>query len=259
MSLQFNQFDIDDTVDNIFMEETRIEVAFNLDSSLPIVLPTNIFKCNYEANRMLIYQTHPEILPSFKYDTMDVATLVEKELNQMTRVGLKCRIVKFLNNHKVSDRVTENFLLVEYFPPMRKVNLRTTYRLRTSYRFNVEGALRYKDRTYESGVHFTVQDISVTGAGLLLPKRMGKKENPLLNVPLNESIDVELTLTQAAEGKRPQKISISSQVARKVMSFNVASGFMGVRFGDLSPEDQENLFQFIHDAQLYEIRNIKHL
>lgn len=259
MSLHFNQFDIEEPVDHIFMEETRIEVAFNLESSIPIVLPTNIYKCKYESKRMLIYQTHPEILPSYKYDTMDIATLVEKELNQMSRVGLKCQIVKFLNNYQISDRVTENFILVQYFPPMRKVNLRTTYRLRTSYRFNVEGTLYYQDTTFESGKHFTVQDISVTGAGLLVPKNIGRKENPLLNVPLNKSMDLELTLTQVAEGKRPQKISTRIDTARKVMSFNASSGFIGVRFGDLSAEDQENLFQFIHDAQLIEIRNIKHL
>jgi hypothetical protein len=259
MSLNFNQFDIDEPVEHIYMERTQIEVAFNLDSSLPIVLLTSIYKCNYESNRMLIYQTRPLIVQSFTYDTMDIAALVEKELNQMTRVGLKCRIVKFLNNYKVSDRVTENFILIEYFPPMRKINLRTTYRLRTSCRFNVEGKLSYNNTTYESGTHFTVQDLSVTGVGLLVPKQIGKRENPLLNVLLNESMDVQLTLTQTGEGKQPQKILTTVETARKIMSFNVVSGFIGIRFGILSAEDQENLFQFIHKAQLIEIRNIKHL
>ena len=259
MSLNFNQLDIEERVDQIFMDQTRIEVAFDLDSVLPIVLPTNICRYNYESNRRLIYQPHPEILPSYQYDTMDISTLIENELNQMARVGLKCRIAKFLNNYKVSDRTAENCILIDYFPPMRKVNLRTTYRLRTGYHFNVEGRLLYQDDLYESGRHFTVQDISVTGAGLLIPKQVGKKENSLLNVPLNASFDIELTLTQAAAGKPPQKISTPVEMARKVMTLNAANGFIGIRFADLNAEDQENLFQFIHDAQLFEIRNIKHL
>ena len=78
-------------------------------------------------------------------------------------------------------------------------------------------------------------------------------------MPLNESMELQLTLIQADQGKRPQKISTTIETARKVMSFNVLSGFIGVRFGELSSEDQENLFQFIHAAQLTEIRNIKHL
>lgn len=259
MSHNFNQFDINEPVEHIFMERTRIEVAFNLESSLPIVLPTSIYKCNYESNRLLIYQTHPTILQSYTYDTMDITVLIEKELNQMTRVGLWCRIAKFLNNYRISDRATENFILIEYFPPMRKVNLRTTYRLRTSYRFNVEGRLCHKDMTYESGTHFSVHDISVTGAGLLVPKKIGKRENPLLNVRLNDSMNLELTLIQAGEEKSAQKISTPVETVRKVMSFNAASGFIGVRFGDLSADHQENLFRFIHEAQLTEIRNIKHL
>jgi len=257
MSLHFNQIDVEEPIENIFMQEARIEVAFNLDNPVPIVLPTNIYKCNYESNRMLIYQTHPEVLPSYKYQSMDIATLVEKELTRMTRLGLKCRIVKFLNNYKISDRVTENFFLVEYFPPMRKVNLRTTYRLRTSYRFNVEGRLYFKGETFESGKHFAVQDVSVTGAGLMVPKTIGKKENPVLKIPLNESTNMDFTMTQTDTQKKPLKITTHVEIARKVMSYNVASGFFGTRFSNLSAEDQENLFQFIHDAQLYEIRNIK--
>jgi hypothetical protein len=257
MSLHFNQIDIEEPVENIFMEETRIEVAFNLENSVPIVLPTNIYKCNYESNRMLIYQTHPKVLPSYKYRSMHIATLVEKGLNRMMRIGLKCRIVKFLDNYKISDKITENFFLIEYFPTMRKVNLRTTYRLRISSHFNVEGKLYFEDATFRSGKHFAVQDVSVTGAGLLAPKIIGKKENPVLKIPLKKSMSMEFTLTQANTQKKPLKITTHVEIARKVMSYNVASGFLGTRFSNLNAEDQENLFQFIHKAQLYEIRNVK--
>ena len=98
MNLEFNQIDVEEPIENIFLHEARIEVAFNLDNPVPIVLPTNIYKCNYESNRMLIYQTRPEVLPGYKYQSMHIATLVEKELSRMMRIGLKCRIVKFLNN-----------------------------------------------------------------------------------------------------------------------------------------------------------------
>jgi hypothetical protein len=239
------------------MEETRIEVAFNLDSPVPIVLPTNIYKCNYESKRMLIYQTHPAVLPSHKYQSMNIATLIEKELNRMTRLGLKCHIVKFLNNYQISDHVTENFFLIEYAPPMQKINLRTTYRLRTSYRFNVEGRLYFKGTPFESGNLFTVQDVSVTGGGLLVPKKIGKKENPVLKIPLNESMKMDFTLIQADTQKKPLKFTTTIETTRKVMSYNAANAFIGVRFDNLKDEDQERLFQFIHDAQLYEIRNIK--
>ena len=257
MSRQFNQSDIQNSIKDIFKPESRIEVAFNLDSPVPIVLPTNIYKCDYESNRMLIYQTHPEVLPSFKFDTMNIAMLLEQELNRMIRAGLPCKIVKFVNNYQVSERLKENLFLIEYFPPMKKINLRSTFRLRTSYRYSVEATICSDDVSYASGTDFSVQDISVTGIGLLVPKKIGKRDNPMLRISVDDMCDIEVKLERAESKERPHKISTAIKVSRKVISYNPLSGFIGAVFTDLSPEDQENLFQYIHEAQLYEIRNIK--
>jgi c-di-GMP-binding flagellar brake protein YcgR len=257
MSLQFNQLDINDSIENIFIPQTRVEVAFNLNDTVPVVLPTHVLSCSYKANRMILYQTHPHILSSFEYETMDVATLVQKELNRVVRLGLKCRIEKFLNNYPVTEKIRENLLLVEYFPPMRKINLRTTYRLQTSYRFNVQGKIRFGGATYDSKKHFRVQDISVTGIGLSIPKELGEQKNPAMAFSVGDNLDIELTLEQV--GLKEQTILLRGgiQIARKAESCNVNSGFIGARFVDLPPEDQEKLFQYIHEAQLYEIRNFK--
>ncbi len=257
MSLNFNQDELEESISDIFMPKGRIEVAFNIDGELPIALPTNIYQCNYESNRMLIYQTRPEILPSFKYDTMDLAALVEKELGRMLRVGLRCRIEKFLNSYKINEQVRENLVLVQYLQPMQKVNLRSTYRSRTSYRYNVEAVIHKEDTTYESGIWFTVQDISVTGIGLQVPKMIGKKENPLLNIPMKARLDIRITLETADLKEKPYQISTEIEITRKMMSYNVKSGFLGGRFTALAPGHQETLFQYIHATQLYEIRNIK--
>jgi hypothetical protein len=257
MSLHFNQSEIPGSIENIFMAETRIEVVFNIEGSIPIVLPTSIYKCNYDSNWMAIYQPRPEILPSLKFDTMDISTLIIMELNRMARAGLRCRIDKFLNNYQISERMKENLILIEYFPPIRKVNLRSTYRLRTSYRYNVEATIQSGETSYACGTYFTVHDISVTGIGLLVPKRVGKRDNPFLKTRVGDILEIELKLERAESNERPLKISTPIDVARKVMSYNPASGFIGSRFSSLNLDDQEKLFQYIHDAQLYEIRHMK--
>ena len=126
MNLNFNQCDIQGSVADIFKPERKIEAGFTLDSDLPIVLPTNIFNCDYKSNRMLIYQTRHEILPSFKYDTMDISTLLGVKMGRLVRMGLRCRIIKFVNDLKLSERIRTNFVLIEYFLSMRKVNLRSS-------------------------------------------------------------------------------------------------------------------------------------
>ena len=90
-----------------------------------------------------------------------------------------------------------------------------------------------------------------------MPKRVGKKDNPLLKTSVGDILDIDLRLGRAESDERPYKISTRIDVARKVMSYNVSNGFIGARFNSLSPDDQEGLFRYIHDAQIYEIRNMK--
>ena len=208
---------------------------------------------------MILYQTHPEVLPIHHYDTMHIAVLVERELSRMIRVGLLCRIAKFLNRYPISERSMENMLLIEYFPPMKKVNLRSTYRLRTSYRFNVEAAIQIDDTVYTSGIHFTVQDISVTSIGLRIPKKIGKKDNPLLNLPIRDTYDIDIKLEHVKSNEKHHRLNTRLEISRKVMSYHALSGVIGARFVELEPAEQELLFHFIHEAQLYEIRNIKQI
>lgn len=257
MSIHFNETEIQDQIEDIFIEGKRIEVVFNIESVAPIVYPTEVFRCNYENAKMLLYQTRPKILPSFRYESMDLAILQTLELNRKLRVGLPCRIVQFLDKYKVSETFTEDFFLVEYTPPMKKINLRSTFRLRTSYRYVVEGNFRINDTIYASGKDFNVQDISVSGFGLLVPKQIGKRSNPLLNLDIGTEFDIQLMLKDSQSPDSEFKISTGIKIARKMMSFNVKSGFLGAKFSELKAIEQERLFQFIHDAQIYEIRSIK--
>ena len=257
MSIHFNETEIEDEIENIFVEGRKIEAVFNIESSAPVVYPTEIFKCNYESSVMLLYQTRPKILPSFKYESMDIAVLLTLELNRKLRVGLRCEIAKFINNYQVSERIKEDFFLIEYSPPMRKINLRSTFRLRTSYRYVVGGNFDIKGALYFSEIDFKIQDISVTGVGMLVPKKIGKKHNPLLDLEVGQEFKFQLRLKDVESPDSEFKITTIVKIARKMISFNDRSGFIGARFIKLEPLEQEKLFRFIHDAQIYEIRSIK--
>ena len=257
MSIHFNVTEIEDKIENIFVEGKRIEAVFNIESKAPIVYPTEIFKCNYESSVVLLYQTRPKILPGFQYESLDIAILLTFELDRKLRVGLPCKIAKFINNYQVSERIKEDFFLVEYSPPMRKINLRSTFRLRTSYRYVVKGNFSIKDSLYFSELDFMVQDISVTGIGMRVPKTIGKKNNPLLNLEIGQEFRIQLRLKDVNSLDSEFKISTNVTIARKMMSYNDKSGFIGARFIELEALEQERLFQFIHDAQIHEIRSIK--
>ena len=260
MSSHFNESDIQDTIEDIFQPGTKIEIVFDIDDDSPVVFTTSILQCKYDSNNMIVYQTRPEILPSFKYQTMDIAMLLEKELNRKIRLGLKCKIVKFLNNYKISDTIRENVILIQYVSTMRKINLRSTFRLETSYRFSVEGKIFVDDGViYVSDKDFSIRDISVTGIGFLVPKSVRKENNALLDISMGETYDVELQLKEANVDEKGFKISTSIEIARKVMSFNDKSGFIGARFMEIKQEEAEKLYQYIHNAQLSGIRDQKRM
>ncbi len=257
MSIHFNEAEIKNKIEDIFVEGKRIEVVFNIDSAAPIVYPTEILKCNYESSVMLLFQTRPKIIPSFQYESMDIAILLTLELERKLRLGLPCKIAKFINNYQVSERMKEDLFLVEYSPPMRKINLRSTFRLRTSYRYVVGGNFNIDDTLYVSEKDFMIQDISVTGIGMLVPKTIGKRNNPLLNLEMGKEFKIQLRLKDVKSPNSEFKISTRVKITRKMMSYNAKSGFIGAIFIELEALEQERLFQFIHDAQIYEIRSIK--
>ena len=257
MSIHFNEAEIKNKIEDIFVEGKRIEVVFNIDSAAPIVYPTEILKCNYESSVMLLFQTRPKIIPSFQYESMDIAILLTLELERKLRLGLPCKIAKFINNYQVSERMKEDLFLVEYSPPMRKINLRSTFRLRTSHRYVVGGNFNIDDAIYIAEKDFMVQDISVTGIGMRVPKTIGKKNNPLLNLEIGQEFKIQLRLKDVKSPDSEFKISTNVTIARKMMSYNAKSGFIGARFIELEALGQERLFQFIHDAQISEIRSIR--
>jgi len=245
-------------IGHVFKPKTSIEMVFNMDDDTPIVLPTVIHQCKYDSEAMLLYQTLPEIKPGFRYRTLDIAALITEELNRKARFGLKCKILKYVNDFKISATSKKNVLLIRYFPPMRSINLRSTYRLKTSEQFSVEGKiLLRKDIICKSGVDFSVTDISVTGIGLLVPKKRDGINNPLLDATVGETYDLALLLNETEGKGRGNRITTQMEIARTSASVDDENGFVGARFMDLKKGEAEKLYKFIHHGQVAEIRDQK--
>ena len=130
-------------------------------------------------------------------------------------------------------------------------------RLRTSHRYVVGGNFNIDDALYIAEKDFMVQDISVTGIGMRVPKTIEKKNNPVLNLEKGQEFEIQLRLKDVKSPDSEFKISTNVTIARKMMSYNAKSGFIGTRFIELEALGQERLFQFIHDAQISEIRSIR--
>ena len=241
-----------DLVQRIFQIGKKIELAFDHDSKHPIVKSTIINECDYNNKSVIIAQATPRILPSFREKNTKMTTMVAGKNNEKMRVGLNCSIDRFLNDYQLSAGKTEPAVVVEYFLPISHSNIRGAYRIQPNTKYNVKGKIVINGRSLYSDQAFRIKDISGTGIGLPII-RTYKKSNPLLNLVIGKEVVIELTLEDFI---KDQIITVETtiQVVRNSRYSNRIDGFIGGRYAGVDPGDEERLFQFIHDAQSYEIR-----
>ncbi len=244
----------DSQIENIFFAGQHLDIVFNIDSSTPIVRAAIVHECRYASKEMIVSQTQPQILPSFREYQMDLTALVKEELDKKHRMGLSSQIIKFLKDYQLSDHVKEDAILVSYTPPAKKINIRAAFRLEPSAKLELQGKLTYKGVEFLCGQSYKIHDISNTGVGLIIPKTIGDKKNPLKSILVDESALIELDLLDFT--KEDHRITISGEilVVRKNVDYNKKSEFIGTKFSSIDRDFEKVLSKFIHEAQLYERR-----
>ena len=244
-------------VESLFRPGTRVDVVFNSKSMIPDVRAAVIYECNHDLLQMVISQTRPKIDPSFEFNEMDITVLVEEELNQKNRNGLGCIILRYLKDYMISEQTTENALLVEYFLPIKEMNVRSAFRFEPDNMFTVEGVIDAGEKQYVSGRDFKVKDISFTGIGLIVPNYLKQEhKNFLLEMEKGEIVGITLKLIENTSGENEIMVSSEVEVVRLAHTLNPKNRLIGMRFTKLSQKDEESLSRFIHNAQLNKIRKI---
>ena len=159
-----------------------------------------------------------------------------------------------MNDFRLTDEITERAMLIEYALPLKRINIRSAFRLEPNDRYQVEAVLKWKGNAFQSGEDFKVSNISFTGIGFLAPRRIGQKRNTLLAMASGTKATIELHLVRKDASPGVVVISSVTTMVRVYPKFNPKSGYLGAKFSNLGIEDEEALSKFIHDAQLYDIR-----
>ena len=241
-----------DLVQKIFRIGKNIELAFEHDSKYPLVRSTIINECDYDNKSVIIAQATPSILPSFREKNTKMTTIVAGKKNEKMRVGVNCSIDRFLNDYQLSAGKTEPAVVVEYFLPISHSNIRGAYRIQPNTKYNVKGKIVINGRSLYSDKAFRIKDISGTGIGLPII-RTNIKSNPLMNLVKGKEVAIELTLEDLIKDQIITFVT-NIQIVRNSRYSNRIDGFIGGRYVGVRQGDEERLFQFIHDAQSYEIR-----
>jgi hypothetical protein len=187
---------------------------------------------------------------------MHISSLVKKELSSKIRLAYSCRILDSIKEYSLANRGKSEALVIEYFPPATEINIRAAFRFRPNSNFDVYGKLVINDEMYYSGRHFKFYDISITGIGILIPKKILKERNPLLDLKTNSHANIGILLKTGGREDSASTIECEIKVIRTNMEFNLLSGFAGCSLLNMTHENEETLNRFIHNAQLHEIRKV---
>ncbi|GAB6094167.1 hypothetical protein JCM14469_04190 [Desulfatiferula olefinivorans] len=245
-----------DTKDLILKPGLGIDLVFDLDSLSPSSKPSIVFDCNDRTRRVIVAQPTHRINPATVSRQMHISSLVRKELSSKVRLGYLCRVLEAINGYSLANQGKADALLIEYIPPLMEINIRAAYRFHPNASHEVLAKLVYHDQIYYSGRHFKLHNISINGVGLLIPKKILKDRNPLLDIQNSSSGKIGIILKYAEDGGAISTFDCDFTVVRTHTDYNALSAFAGCSLVNLSPDAEEMLNKFIHQAQLHEIRKL---
>ena len=229
-----------------------VDLVFNLTSISPVVKSSIIFDC--VDNKMIVAQPRIKITPDYNYDTMHVSSLISEALSEKKRKGYTCRILKEIKDYKLANGSATPALELEFTEPLLDLNIRAAFRFTPNTAYSVMGKLIYKGKEFYSGTHFKVFNISISGMGILIPKKINKIWNPLLNIKKNSPAKAGLLFKSSDETESISTMECDVLIVRANPDYNEMSGFVGMSFENLHYEDENTLNKFIHNGQLFEIR-----
>lgn len=237
-----------------------VDLVFDLDSLSPTSRPSIVFDC--DEKRRLVVVAQPSMHLSAdknKKRQMHISSLIRGELSSKIRLGYACRILKTIDNFKLANQGQADAVLIEYSPPLVEINIRAAYRFHPNANHDVLGKLVYNDIMYYSGRHFKFHNISINGVGLLIPKKILKVRNTLVDIHPHSQGKIGMILKDSNEKDTITTIDCEFLVVRTNTDYTDKSAFAGCTLTKLRQEHEELLNRFIHKAQLHEIRKLNRL
>lgn len=242
-------------IEKIFTPGASIELVFNLDSLMPRSFPSIIFDINHISKTITIAQPiNVRLHKDLKYDQLHTTTLARKESGGKARFGIRCDIIKINPDYKLTSGETTSAVILSYKGNIIETNIRSGYRLTLNSFYDAACKIIYEGGEYFSGRHLKMHDLSTSGAGLIILKRINNEKSPLLSMNSGYKGKIGLILKKPEEESAgPISIPTYFEVARMILNHTEKSAFCGIKFHRLNADYEDLISKFIHEAQLFEI------
>ncbi len=248
----------------IFIPSVGVDLVFNLNSLTPYAKSSIIYDINYDDQTIIIAQPLKPITKNASFTEMHLTAVVRGDKGKK-RVGIKCEPIKIINDFKLIGNNTVSAIQLRYFPPITETaNIRSAYRLPLTSHFSISGKIIYQETEYITKKDFVFRDISFAGSGILCPKKVNLKINPITHITLHETIKMGMILQKEAKDD-PSKmepvaiIPAKAEITRLNIDFSETHISIGMKFIDISSEKENDLNTFIHEAQVDELQRLSRL
>ncbi|WP_027359456.1 PilZ domain-containing protein [Desulforegula conservatrix] len=245
-------------IERIFYPGANIELVFNIDSLLPRSFPSIIFDVNHTSKTITIAQpSNIRLHKDIKFDQLHATTLAKKENGEKARFGISCAIKEIQPGYKLISGETTPAVILAYSGNIIQTNIRSGYRLTLSSFYDAACKIVYDGSEFFSGKHLKIYDISTSGAGIIIYKRVNSEKNPLLMMEPGYKGKIGFILKKPDnDSSPPLSVPTHFEVARMVLNYTEKSALCGIRFHRISADHEDMISKFIHEAQLFEIHKM---
>lgn len=230
-------------------------MVFNINSLAPYSRSSIIYDTDFSQNEITIAQPLIPLSSHTRFKELHLTTIIQDKKRRI-RIGVKCLDIKIIQHYPLANKSTVPAVILKYSLPPEETNIRSAFRLPLSTRYIIKSKLLYKAHEYFTSRDFSIRDISLTGIGLVIPKKRNKKPNPLTEIKTNETIIIGIILINMDLDKPVGTLPIKSQVTRINPGYSNTHSLVGLKILNLGKDGERILNSFIHDAQIDELKRM---
>ena len=241
-----------------------VDLVFNINSLTPYAKSSIIYDINYDDQTIIVAQPLNPVTKNANFTEMHITAVIRGNKGKI-RVGIKCEPIELIKSFKLAGNNIVSAIRLKYFPPLAETtNIRSAYRLSLSNHFSINGKIIYLGHEYITKKDFIFRDVSFAGSGILCPKKVNMKVNPLTQIKIHEKIKIGMILQKEAKDD-PAKmepvaiIPAKAEITRLNSDFSETHVFIGMKFINISSEKENDLNSFIHEAQVDELQRLSRL
>jgi len=242
-------------IDKIFLPSVGVDMVFNISSLTPYSRSSIIYDVDFKSEAITIAQPLTPFSKNTSFRELHLTTIIHGK-NRKIRAGLECIQFKVIDQYALANKTNVQAVLLKYELPVKETNIRSAFRLPLSTKYIIKGKLLYRNLEFYTPRDFSIRDISLTGLGLVIPKKRNKNLNPLTELKTNEKIVTGIILVNMNKNKPDGTLPIKAQVTRVSPNYSDTHSLVGLKILNLEPGSESILNQFIHDAQIDELKRL---